>query len=108
MEMVNGIRGTTLELYYKRRRRIMESWITRDQLYEEFQCSREVEFSLHDIKLFAEPNVDWEREGKYGIWDASRHVIIISGSIGQVFAYKFLGRFSLNENFEEFDIEYVL
>lgn len=84
----------------------MQSWISKNQLYEEFCVNREIEFSIQNLHLFATPTTTPPEN--YKVWDVDRHICIASGKIDEIFSHKFLGKYSLRDNFDAFDIEYVL
>lgn len=81
---------------------LQDNWITREELYQELCYHREVEFSVHGSGFFAAPLTNPPDPLKYGIWKAGK--LVFEGTLDQIFAGKLDGKYSLNNNYDEFEI----
>ena len=70
----------------------------RDSLFYELSLNRELDFSVAGIKLFLSPYPKSE-ESIFDLWDNTNKKLLIRGTLDEIFAYKVLGKYSLNENY---------
>lgn len=78
----------------------------RDSLFYELSLNRELDFSVAGIKLFLSPYPKSE-ESIFDLWDNTNKKLLIRGALDEIFAYKVLGKYSLNENYSQFFLEYL-
>lgn len=79
----------------------------RDSLFYELSLNRELEFSVAGIKLFLTPYPK-SKESIFDLWDDTNKKLLIRGTLDEIFVYKVLGKYSLNENYSQFFLEYLL
>lgn len=87
---------------------IHECYITREYLIEALDDNREIEFSLQNRIYFATPRTNPPSPSCYAVLDSLECKWIFEGSIAELFSFSFPGGFTLNENFGDFDILYIL
>lgn len=76
-------------------------------LVESLHLNREIEFAFNGKLYFAEPDTNPPLERKYSIWNVETHTCIFSGSIEEMLNYTFEGKYSLNSNYNMFDILFI-
>lgn len=81
--------------------------ISRDSLFYELSLNRELEFSVAGIKLFLTPHPN-SKESIFDLWDDTNKKLLLRGSLDEIFSYKVLGKYSLNDDYSQFFIEYLL
>lgn len=82
--------------------------ITLNELRTALKCNREIELSLKSIPYFMQPCTDPPLPICYQIWDVLKQQCIFQGGLNETIVFGFPGGYTLDTDFDEFDILYIL